>query len=92
MAEKVKAVMSALKPHLNLATGVLYGATILGDEAGHNALGKCLLEVYNRKGVFGNRGDKETDLREALSEHFEEVNVQKHGKVALFAVRRPIMD
>lgn len=91
MAEKVQTVVSALKPHLNPVTGVLYGATILGDEAGHNALGRCLLEIYNWKGVFGNRGDKEGDLRDALKEHFKEVDVQRHGKVALFTARRPIV-
>ena len=90
MTDKVRTVVSALKPHLNPTSGVLYGATILGDEAHHNILGRCLMGIYNWKGVFGNRGDKEADLREALRQHFEEVDVWRRGKVALFAARKPI--
>lgn len=82
MADKAR-VFAHLAPHL-APDGVLYGATILGDEAGHNCLGRMLMRVYNRKGVFGNRGDTATGLEASLRAHFRQVEVRRHGKVALF--------
>lgn len=70
--------------------GVLYGATILGDDAGHNGFGRKLMDVYNRKGIFGNRGDTLEGLQSALRHHFAQVEVQQHGVVALFRAERPI--
>jgi len=45
-------------------TGVLYGATILGkgERVRHNWLGRFLMWVYNRKGVFGNVDDTEEEI------------------------------
>jgi hypothetical protein len=82
-------VFANLKRHL-ATDGVLYGATILGDETGHNLLGRTLMKVYNRKGVFGNRADTLDGLRAALAAHFENVSIAVHGKVALFTARYPI--
>ncbi len=87
MAAKA-AAFANLKQHL-AADGVLYGATILGDEAGHNALGRLLMKTYNRKGIFSNGGDTVEALRDALSLHFQDVEITERGKVALFAARQP---
>lgn len=87
MAEK-GAVFGHLKHHL-ARTGVLYGATILGDGAGHNALGRRLMALYNRKGIFGNRSDTAAALEHALTAHFSDVQVRVVGKVALFEARSP---
>lgn len=81
-------VFANLKPHLH-PDGCLYGATILGDGAGHNGFGRRLMAVYNGKGIFGNRGDDIEGLRAALVAHFDEVDIQQHGVVALFTARRP---
>lgn len=89
MKDKVHAVASVLKPHLEPENGVFYGSTILGDEANHNVIGRRLMDRYNAKGIFGNRGDKESDLREALEEHFGEVEVVRKGRVALWTARKP---
>ncbi len=87
MADKAR-VFGHLKSKLR-PSGVLYGATILGDEANHNRIGRKLMDVYNRKGIFGNRQDTREGLEQALKQHFDEVNIQLAGKVALFEARWP---
>ncbi|GLQ97215.1 class I SAM-dependent methyltransferase [Dyella mobilis] len=81
-------VFAHLKSHL-AQDGVLYGATILGDSAGHNVMGRKLMTVYNEKGIFGNRNDTYEALHHALHQHFEQVEVSLHGKVACFSARLP---
>lgn len=88
MTEKAT-VFANLKPCLN-AGGVLFGATILGDAAAHNGFGRKLMEVYNKKGIFGNRSDTVEGLRSALGAHFADVHIEVVGKVALFSGRSPI--
>jgi SAM-dependent methyltransferase len=89
MKDKAR-VFANLKPHL-ASGGVLYGTTILGDAAGHNAFGRKLMDVYNKKGIFGNRADTLESLHRALREHFAEVELVQHGKVACFAARKPVV-
>ncbi|KAH9934319.1 S-adenosyl-L-methionine dependent methyltransferase [Fomitopsis serialis] len=71
--------------------GVLYGATILGRGPGvaHNWLGRRLMGLYNKKGIFGNADDALDDLKNALEGRFEDVEVKLVGVVALFEARRP---
>jgi SAM-dependent methyltransferase len=88
MADKGR-VFAHLKGQLKPA-GVLYGATILGDAAGHNRFGRKLMALYNRKGIFGNRHDTREGLEQALRRHFAQVSVRVVGKVALFEARQPL--
>ncbi|HEX8594885.1 MAG TPA: class I SAM-dependent methyltransferase [Pseudomonas sp.] len=88
MADKA-VVFAHLKTRL-AADGVLFGATILGDEANHNGFGSTLMAVYNKKGIFGNRTDTVAGLRSALAQHFADVSVEVVGKVALFSARSPL--
>lgn len=88
LADKEKAIIH-LKEHL-APSGTLYGATILGDEAGHNWLGRRLMALYNRKGIFGNKTDSLDTLAAMLRRHFAEVNVRQQGKVALFTAVSPV--
>lgn len=44
------AIFAHLKHNLT-PDGVLSGATILGDEAGHNGFGRKLMSVYTKKGI-----------------------------------------
>ena len=69
--------------------GVLFGSTVLTGDVRHNALGRALLAVYNRKGIFSNRDDSAAALRAALDQSFSDISVTTHGAVALFAARRP---
>lgn len=89
MPEKA-AVFANLKPCLKPG-GVLFGATILGDAAGHNGFGRKLMAAYNKKGIFGNRSDTVADLRLALEQHFAQVSIEVVGKVALFSGKSPIL-
>jgi len=85
MDDKETAIAN-LKRYLS-KTGVLYGVTILGDEAGHNPIGRMLLKVYNDKGIMHNLGDTLDDLQRMLRRQFKNVEVQRYNKVALFVVR-----
>ncbi len=87
MADKAAAIA-----HLSRAVapeGVLFGSTILGDGAAHNALGRRLMRVYNRKGFFGNARDDADGLAAALGASFAEVKLSQVGTVALFEARAP---
>lgn len=86
MSDKADAVFGALAPHLN-PQGMIYGATLLGDASNHNGLGRRLMAVYNKKGIFSNRSDTAHDLQTALSRYFEGVSLRVHGRVALFCAR-----
>lgn len=70
--------------------GILYGATVLGDAAIHNRLGRLLMDTYNRKGIFSNRADSLARLQRILKNQFGEVQVRQHNTVALFVARSPI--
>lgn len=69
--------------------GVLFGATILGDTAGHNRFGQRLMALYNRKGIFGNAHDTLADLERELRRHFAQIELRQVGRVALFSAREP---
>lgn len=86
MEEKASAVFGLLQQHLTVG-GTLYGATILGDQSGHNWPGRQLMRLYNKQGIFGNRYDTLSALESALSSHFDKVRVQQQGKVALFSAK-----
>jgi ubiquinone/menaquinone biosynthesis C-methylase UbiE len=85
MDDKETAIAN-LKRYLS-KDGVLYGATILGDEAAHNPIGRVLLKLYNNKGVFHNIADTLEGLETMLRRQFKNVQVQQHNKVALFTAR-----
>lgn len=79
-------VIKNLKECLNPG-GVLFGSTILAKNQEHNFLGKKLLTIYNNKGIFGNWQDDKAGLENMLKEHFNHVDIQVVGAVALFAAK-----
>lgn len=83
MTEKAIAIRNAASA-LN-HKGVLFGATILGDDADHNMFGKQLMHFYNAKRIFSNRQDNEPALRHILTTLFEQVETCCIGKVVLFS-------
>src|SRR5258708_39491348 len=85
MDDKETAIAN-LKRYLS-KDGVLYGATILGDEAAHNPIGRMLLKLYNDKGIFHNMADTFDDLQTMLRRQFQNVQIRRHNKVALFVAR-----
>jgi hypothetical protein len=68
--------------------GVLYGATILGGEAYHNAFARFLLRTYNKIGCFDNQADNIDGLRKILGREFGHVYIRQQNSVALFAAKR----
>jgi SAM-dependent methyltransferase len=67
--------------------GTAFGATVLNS--GHKPLGKILMRLYNRAGVFGNTRDTEAELRELLEASFEDVEIERRGSVAVFRAAAP---
>lgn len=86
--EEKAAALANLSPYL-APGGIMYGATILGKSANHNVIGRRLIDVYNTKGVFGNRHDTLEGIRLALQHHFQRVDIRQKGKVGLFVVSEP---
>jgi SAM-dependent methyltransferase len=84
------AIFGNLKHNLQPG-GVLFGATILGDEAGHNGFGRKLMDVYNKKGIFGNRQDTQVGFEGHLRQHFRDVTLKREGRVLLFRAAQPII-
>ena len=69
-----------------LAPGaVLFGSTILGDQAKHTLFGKKVLDRFNAIGIFANQLDTEEDLRVSLSAAFAHSEVVVVGATAIFA-------
>ena len=67
--------------------GVLFGSTILGRGVAHTRIGRRLLRIYNRKGIFSNLEDDERGLERGLASGFADVEIEVVGAVALFAAR-----
>ena len=87
MANKTRA-FDHLVPHL-ADDGVLFGATILGRGVAKNRLARTLMGIYNRKGIFDNKGDTLDELRAQLARRFGRVDIATRGCVALFSARMP---
>ena len=85
MAEKLTAI-DQLRPVM-AKQGVLFGATILGKGIAPNAIARMLLGLYNKRGVFNNRGDDMQALRDGLAARFTEVYIEQQGCVAIFRAR-----
>lgn len=65
--------------------GVIFGTTILGRGVTHTRVGRALLGVYNRKGIFSNLDDDRDDLVHALAQRFPRYQLDVVGAVARFA-------
>ncbi len=83
---KAATVASNLRPYL-ASGGVLFGSTILGRDIAHNLLGRRLMRLYNRKGIFSNLDDDRLGLEQGLASELTDVEIEVAGAVALFAGR-----
>jgi hypothetical protein len=83
---KSATVVSNLRPYL-APGGVLFGSTILGLGVPHNLLGRRLMRLYNKKGIFSNLEDDQRGLEQGLASQLNDVEVEVAGTVALFAAR-----
>ena len=82
--DKGQEVLKRLIHFLRPSGGRLFGATILGTGVHHNGVGRQLMTLYNRKGVFDNQSDSEEQLRRLLEAHFERYELEVTGCVAQF--------
>jgi hypothetical protein len=87
LQSKAATVAWNLRPYL-ASNGVLFGSTILGQGVRHNLLGRRLMRLYNRKGIFSNLEDDQRGLEQGLASHLSDVEVEVVGAVALFVGRR----
>jgi hypothetical protein len=87
LESKAATVTSNLSPYL-ASDGVLFGSTILGRGVRHNLLGRRLMRLYNRKGIFSNLEDDLRGLEQGLASQLTDVEVEVVGAVALFVGRR----
>lgn len=67
--------------------GCIFGSTILGEGVKHNFLGRKLMSIYNKKGIFGNATDGPDELESLLRKNFDEVSFRIEGCVAVFQGR-----
>lgn len=70
-------------------TGVLFGASILGNSGRHTWLARRMVRANNRRGTFDNGDDTEEGLRQILEASFERVDMETVGSMAVFAARNP---
>lgn len=70
-------------------TGVLFGASILGDLRHSTRLARGVLNANNRRGTFDNLGDTQEGLHEILGASFEQVEIEILGSMAIFAATNP---
>lgn len=65
--------------------GVVFGATLMATGVEHGPAARALMALYNRRGIFSNRGDSVAALRAALEQRFTQVRVETVGSAALFS-------
>jgi SAM-dependent methyltransferase len=70
-------------------TGVLFGASILGNSGRHTRFARSLLKANNRRGTFDNLGDTHDGLRDILEASFTRVELDTVGSMAIFAATNP---
>ncbi len=76
-------VFKNLIPLLNNG-GIIFGATVLGQNNKTNFLAKQLMNFYNAKGIFTNHNDTIEDLEKILANNFNTYSVTQVGCTALF--------
>ena len=84
--EEKSLIFKHLIPHLN-DNSTVFGSTILGDGVMLGSLARKLMTVYNKKGIFDNRKDSLSELSSSLHRHFDEVEVNVVGCVAVFKAK-----
>lgn len=83
------AALGALAGLVEPRHGVLAGATVLGDGAEHNWLGRFLMFWHNALGMFGNKQDDAMSFVGPLREAFADVEWRVVGTVLIFEARGP---
>ncbi len=69
------------------SNAVLFGSTLLQGGAPMSCFAKCLMDAYNKRGIFSNQHDDLEGLTRALCKRLRDVSVEIVGCAALFSVR-----
>jgi hypothetical protein len=64
---------------------VIFGTTILSQGVRHTRVGRNLMRIYNKKGIFANVEDDLAGMEQVLASRFERFELEVVGAVALFA-------
>ena len=65
--------------------GVLFGGTVLGNEASHTRPARAFLWAFNKRGDFDNLEDTVDGLHGMLGASFRDVEIEVTGSSALFS-------
>lgn len=88
-AQRKAAALASLARYVEPQSGVLAGATILGDGVRHNLLGRFIMFWHNALGMFDNRGDDVLAFVGALRNEFHDVKWEIVGTMLIFQARLP---
>ena len=83
---KARKLAGNVRPYLEPG-GVFFGSTILGQDVPHTRIGRRLMQIYNKKGIFSNADDDERGLERGLTSELKDVEIDVVGSVALFTAR-----
>ncbi|TVY81838.1 N-methyltransferase vrtF [Lachnellula suecica] len=73
-------------------TGVIYGASVLGQGVKWSWFGSWYWPIMLKNGVMDNKGDNEEAFARVLGENFERVELRVEGTVLLFVASEPKKD
>ena len=69
--------------------GVLFGGTVLGNEASHTRPARAFLWAFNKRGDFDNLEDTVDGLHAILDASFRDVEIEVAGSAAYFSATAP---
>lgn len=87
--QRKAAALASLARFVEPQSGVLAGATILGDGVRHNLLGRFIMFWHNALGMFDNRRDDDLAFISALRNEFHDVKWETVGTILIFQARLP---
>ncbi|KAG6365681.1 hypothetical protein INS49_007292 [Diaporthe citri] len=87
--QRKAAALASLARFIEPQSGVLAGATILGDGVRHNLLGRFIMFWHNALGMFDNRRDDVLAFVGALRTEFHDVKWEIVGTILIFQARLP---
>jgi hypothetical protein len=89
--ERKLEIFTHLKKNLS-STGVIYGASALGQGVKYGWFGRFVWSTLLKEGIMDNKDDNEEAFAKALNENFEQVEMRIQGTILLFTASGPKID